>query len=78
MYTKGLFLLAYEITCTYFVEDEYTKCLQLLYLIVKGKVTISQPNLFLEEIMGYGFDELVRTRDVIGIFYVHLIDLPFN
>ena len=28
--------------------------------------------------MKYSFDELVSTRDVIGVFYFYLIDFPFD
>ena len=32
-YVEGLFLLSYEISSIFFVEDEYAKCLQRLYRI---------------------------------------------
>ena len=44
---KGLFLLSHEISLTYFIEEEYAKCLQLLYLIVSSPKLKPKPKLFI-------------------------------
>ena len=74
---RGLFLLYHETSSLYFIEVHYARCIQLMYTMVNEGFNFSIKDHILQEISKFSFDELNKAKDVVGIFYLILINMAY-